>query len=165
MDHIARFSNHEILKEVVSLLIKLSSGWRQPQKDGNTKANIDGTRDPILPARLMMNLKIYKVMASLVGKLSSFWCQPQKDENSQPNIEELASPLLEKYKVTQDLVLIWGVDIVAQDSLCIQVLKILDIIPATKFEEVSKILMKKAYGNYNETMMSRCKEKCVDGYV
>ncbi|KAI3773049.1 hypothetical protein L6452_04247 [Arctium lappa] len=95
--------------------------------------------------------------------LSSFWRQLQKDEDAKANIEETI-PFLEKYYVTQDLSLIWGVDIVAQDSLCIQVLKICDILPATKFEELSNVLMEKAYGNYTETMMSQCKTKCVDGY-
>ncbi|KAJ9540921.1 hypothetical protein OSB04_027427 [Centaurea solstitialis] len=117
LDRIGNFFNPEICKEVAFLLVKLSSGWRQPWKDGNTSVNIEGT-----------------------------W------------------PLLVKYNVTKNLRLIWAVDIVVQNSVYIQVLKIWDILPAVKIEEVAKILTKNVYGNYTETMMSRCKAECVDGY-
>ncbi|KVI08679.1 hypothetical protein Ccrd_012940 [Cynara cardunculus var. scolymus] len=116
LDKIGRFFNPEICKEVAFLLVKLSSGWRQPQKDGNTMVNIEG-----------------------------------------------AWPLLVKYNVTRNLRLIWAVDIVVQNSRYIQVLKIWDILPAVKIEKLAKILMQKVYGNYTETMISRCKEECFDG--
>ncbi|XP_076894527.1 uncharacterized protein LOC143546844 [Bidens hawaiensis] len=106
---VARLANHESCNKVVSLLVKLSSGWREPEKAGQTCA------------------------------------------------------LLEKYKVTQDLCLIWAVDIVAQDSVCTQVLKVWDVLPAAKFEELSKMLMEKFYGNYTVNMMNHCKERRTEG--
>ncbi|KAK9062135.1 hypothetical protein SSX86_019321 [Deinandra increscens subsp. villosa] len=113
---IARLTDHEICKKVISLLIKLAGGWREPEKDGNSKVNTEHT-----------------------------------------------STLLENYKVTHDLHLIWAVDIVAKDSVCIQVLKVWDVLPATKFEDLSKILMEKHFGNYTVNMMSRCKERRTEG--
>lgn len=118
METMSRLADNEICKEVISLLTKLSGGWRQSEKDGNTKVNMEGT--------------------------CSF---------------------LEEHKVTQDLRLIWAVDIVAQNSVCIQVLKIWDVLPATKIEELAKLLTEKVYGNYTMNMMNRCKEKRVEGYV
>lgn len=72
---------------------------------------------------------------------------------------------LEEYKITHDLSLIWAVYIVIQDSVCIQVLKVWDVLHANKFEELSKMLMEKVYGNYTVNMMNRCKERRADGYV
>ncbi|KAL7614118.1 hypothetical protein Lser_V15G07024 [Lactuca serriola] len=57
-----------------------------------------------------------------------------------------------------------GTYIVVQNSLCIQVIKIWDVLPATKIEQLAKILMEKVYGNYTVNMMNRCMEKHVDGY-
>ncbi|GKC57826.1 putative P-loop containing nucleoside triphosphate hydrolase [Tanacetum coccineum] len=116
METITRQSDNDIRKEVVSLLIKLSGGSRQPEEDGNTEVNVEGT------------------------------CS-----------------LLEEYKVTKDLCLIWAVDILAENSVCIQVLKIWDVLPATKVKERAKILMENVYGNYSVNMINRCKEKRVDG--
>ncbi|KAK9062132.1 hypothetical protein SSX86_019318 [Deinandra increscens subsp. villosa] len=113
---IARLADHEICKKVISLLVKLSGGWRKLEEAGNSKVNTEGT-----------------------------------------------CTLLEQYKVTQDLYLIWAVDIVAQDSVCIQVLKFWDVLPATKFEELSRILTEKVYGNYTVNMMNRCKERRTEG--
>ncbi|KAL7614112.1 hypothetical protein Lser_V15G07023 [Lactuca serriola] len=114
LETIASFGDTKICKEVVTILLKLSSGWR---KDGNNKVNLEGT-----------------------------------------------SMLLEVYEVTQNLCLIWAVDIVVQNSLCIQVIKIWDVLPATKNEQLAKILVEKVYGNYTVNMMNRCKEKRVEGY-
>ncbi|KAK1410595.1 hypothetical protein QVD17_37132 [Tagetes erecta] len=114
---VARLTDQEICNKVVSLMVKLSSGWREPEKDGNFKANTEDT-----------------------------------------------CTVLEEYKVTHDLHLIWAVDIAVHDSVCIQVLKVWDILPAAnKFEELSKMLTEKVYGNYTVNMMNRCKERHTEG--
>ncbi|GJV28146.1 putative P-loop containing nucleoside triphosphate hydrolase [Tanacetum coccineum] len=113
LETIARFTNFEILNDVVSLVGKLASGWRE---DGNTEVNIEGT------------------------------CM-----------------LLEEYKVTQHLRLIWTVDVVAENSACVQVLKIWDVLPPNKIKELAKILTERVYGNYTVNMLNRCKERRVDG--
>lgn len=115
LETIARFTDFEIRKEVVSLLGKLSSGWR---KDGNNKVNIEGT---------------YTV--------------------------------LEEYHVTKHLRLIWAVDVVVENSLCIQVLKIWDVLPPNKIDELAKRLTEKLYRNYTVNMISRCNENHVEGYA
>ncbi|KAD7478548.1 hypothetical protein E3N88_01684 [Mikania micrantha] len=112
---IARLNDHEICKKVISLLQKLSGGWREPEK---------------------VNLRL--------------------------SLEETCT-FLEEYKVTQDLHLIWAVDIEAQDSACIQVMKVWDVSPPSKFKELSKILMEEVYGNYTVNMMNRCKERHFEG--
>nr|XP_043633424.1 uncharacterized protein LOC122604612 [Erigeron canadensis] len=116
LETIARLDDREISKKVVSLLIKLSSGWHELEKNGDTKVKIDG-----------------------------------------------ACTIVEKYKVTHDLHLIWAVDIVAQNSVCIQVLKFWDVFSGTKIDEQVKMLMEKVYANYTMHMINRCKEKRVQG--
>ncbi|KAM0022021.1 putative P-loop containing nucleoside triphosphate hydrolase, DNA2/NAM7 helicase, helicase [Helianthus debilis subsp. tardiflorus] len=118
MKTIARLTDHEIFNEVVSLLVKLSNGWREPEKGGNSLVNTEGS-----------------------------------------------CTLIEEYEVTKDLYLIWAVDIVAQDAVCSQVLMVWGVLSATKFEELSKMLMEKVYGNYTINMMNRCKERHTEGYV
>ncbi|MFS8009812.1 putative P-loop containing nucleoside triphosphate hydrolase, DNA2/NAM7 helicase, helicase [Helianthus anomalus] len=115
---VARLTDHEICNKVVSLLVKLSGGWREPEKAGNCRLNTEGS-----------------------------------------------CTLIEEYKVTHDLCLIWAVDIVAQDSVCIQVLKVWDVSSVNKFEELSKMLTEKVYGNYTVNMINRCKERRTEGYV
>nr|XP_043634873.1 uncharacterized protein LOC122605973 [Erigeron canadensis] len=108
--------------------------------------------------------EICKQVVSFLGSLGSIWRQPDKDGNAEEYREEAKTcPILEKYNVTQDLCLIWAVDIVVKDSLCIQVLKIWDILPFSKIDEMEKDWMEKVYGNYTKSMMNRCKEKCVQG--
>ncbi|KAI3794404.1 hypothetical protein L1987_37035 [Smallanthus sonchifolius] len=116
MKTIPRLTDHEICNKVLSLLVKLSGGWREPENAGNSRVNTEGT-----------------------------------------------CTLLEEYKVTHDLRLIWAVDIVAQNSVCIQVLKVWNVLHATKVEELSKMLTEKIYGNYTVNMMKRCKERHAEG--
>ncbi|KAI3798721.1 hypothetical protein L1987_33999 [Smallanthus sonchifolius] len=113
---VARLTDHEICNKVLSLLVKLSGGWREPENAGNSRVNTEGTRT-----------------------------------------------LLEEYKVTHDLRLIWAVDIVAQNSVCIQVLKVWNVLPATMVEGLSKMLTEKVYGNYTVNMMNHCKERHAEG--
>ncbi|KAI3798724.1 hypothetical protein L1987_34002 [Smallanthus sonchifolius] len=91
---VARLTDLEICNKVLSLLGKLSSGWREPENAGNAKATTEGT---------------------------------------------------------------------SQNSVCIQVLKVWNVLPATKVEELSKMLTEKVYGNYSVNMMNRCKERHAEG--
>ncbi|CAI9272141.1 unnamed protein product [Lactuca saligna] len=103
---------------------------------------------------------ICKEVVTLLVQLLSGW---QKDGNHKVNIPGTCMHNLESYNVTQDLCLIWAVDFVVENSLCIQVIKIWDVLPATKIEQLAKILVEKVYGNYTVNMMNRCMEKHVDG--
>ncbi|KAH0763512.1 hypothetical protein KY290_019585 [Solanum tuberosum] len=110
---IARLKDVEISKEVVSLLMKLSSGWRKSEK----KRRIN-------------------------------------------NKGGSSSALLEVYNVKY-LKLIWTIDILQQDSIHVQVLKIWDILPAYQIPNLSKdldILL----GQYSVDMMNRCISKRVE---
>lgn len=113
---IARLKDVEISKEVVSLLMKLSSGWRKSEK----KRRIN-------------------------------------------NKGGSSSALLEVYNVKY-LKLIWTIDILQQDSIHVQVLKIWDILPAYQIPNLSKdldILL----GQYSVDMMNRCISKRVERYI
>ncbi|XP_071706131.1 uncharacterized protein [Rutidosis leptorrhynchoides] len=107
------------------------------------------------------DIEIRKEVVSLVGKLSRGW---HKEGENKVQIEG-TSMYLEDYDVTQNLRLIWTVDVVVEDSLCIQVLKMWDFMPSNKIQELAKILTDKVYGNYTVNMINRCKEKLVDGNV
>ncbi|KAI3794403.1 hypothetical protein L1987_37034 [Smallanthus sonchifolius] len=114
-------------------------------------------------ARLTDHEICNKVLPLLV-KLSGGWREPENTGNSRVNTAGTCT-LLEEYKVTHDLLLIWAVDIVSQDSVCIQVLKVWDALPATKVKELLKMLTEKVYGNYTVNMMNRCKERHTEGRI
>ncbi|KAK1410594.1 hypothetical protein QVD17_37131 [Tagetes erecta] len=161
---IAKLTDSEICDKVVSLLVKLSGGWREPEKNENFEVNTEEscTLSEEYKITHALSMICNKVVSFLV-KLSGGWREPKKDENSEVNTEGSDSHL-EEYKITHDLSLIWAVDIIVQDSVCMQVLKVWDVLSSTKFEELSKMLMEKVYGNYTVNMMNRCKERCSEGY-
>lgn len=117
MESINRIRNLEIRKEVISLLMKLSSGWRPPQKD--------------------------KIDSDMAGT---------------------SSQLLEQYNFYGVLYLVWTVDILREQSSCIQVLKIWDVVMESKIPELTRYL-DLVFGNYTVDKMNRCKHRCVEGCV
>ncbi|KAI3747627.1 hypothetical protein L6452_10161 [Arctium lappa] len=96
LDRIGRFFNPEICKEVAFLLVKLSSGWRQPQKDGNTKVDIEGTWPLLVKYNVTKNLRLIWAVDIVVQ--NSRYIQVLKIWDILPAVKigELAKILMQK---------------------------------------------------------------------
>ncbi|KAK6125905.1 hypothetical protein DH2020_040354 [Rehmannia glutinosa] len=112
-ESITRFQDIGIHKEVVSLLLKLSNGWRQQHKD----ANIEGAS---------------------------------------------SHELLEWCDVKGPLRLIWTIDILRENSVETQVIKVLDILQRSEISELA-IEFDNMLGNYTMNQMRRCLYKRIEG--
>ncbi|KAL0014886.1 hypothetical protein SO802_001955 [Lithocarpus litseifolius] len=106
-----RVRNSEICKEVLYVLQKLSSGWRQPQEE----------RDPIVH-------------------------------------DGPSSQLLEMSKVSEQLNLVWNIDSLKEDSNCIQILKVWDVVPLSDIPKIAK-RVDILFGRYRVDEMNRCKHR------
>ena len=97
----------------------------------------------------------------LLEKLSSGWRRHDNQENLK-TINGICSQLLEQYKVTKLLNLVWSIDILKEDSNYIQVLKVWDILPVDGTSKLAARL-EILFGNYRVIDMDHCKFKCVEG--
>ncbi|KAG8380907.1 hypothetical protein BUALT_Bualt06G0065500 [Buddleja alternifolia] len=115
-ESITRFKDNEIHKEVASVLVKLSNGWRSPLRKDKTVSYMEGA----------------------------------------------SSQLLEFYDIKGPVKLIWTVDMVRENSVEIQVIKIWDILPKLEILQLSKTL-DITFGKYTLNQMSRCLFKRIEG--
>ena len=73
--------------------------------------------------------------------------------------------MLETYNVDGHLHLVWSVDIVYENLLCVQVLKFWDILPMSRLQQSVKCLsLKRAFGNYTFDTINRCLIKHCERY-
>ncbi|KAL0343050.1 UNVERIFIED_CONTAM: Helicase sen1 [Sesamum angustifolium] len=109
----------------------------------------------------LQDLGIRKEAVSLLVKLSNGWRPQHKDET----VCSIAGPscqLLEWCDIKGTLKLIWTVDILRENSIDTQVIRVLDILPGLEIPELAKefdILL----GNYTLNQMNRCLCKRVEG--
>lgn len=103
----------------------------------------------------LRDLEIAKEVASLLAKLTNGWRKQKKDKNAGLGIEGASSQLLECYDVKGQIKLIWTIDILRQNSLDTQVIKVLGILPWSEIKEVAK-KFDAVIGNYSMNQMSRC---------
>ncbi|RVW94661.1 putative helicase MAGATAMA 3 [Vitis vinifera] len=107
------------------------------------------------------SVEIHNKVFCLLEKLSSGWRRPDNEAN--PNtINGTCSQLLEQYKVTNILNLVWSVEILKEDSNYIQVLKVWDILPMERTPKQAARL-EILFGNKRVIDMDHCKFKCVEG--
>lgn len=98
---------------------------------------------------------IPKEVASLLAKLTNGWRQQNEDKNAALGLEGASSQLLECYDVKDPIKLVWTIDILRENSLDTQVIKVLDILPRSEIKEVAK-KFNAVIGNYTMNQMSRC---------
>ncbi|RVW37185.1 putative helicase MAGATAMA 3 [Vitis vinifera] len=85
------------------------------------------------------------------------------DNEANPNtINGTCLQLLELYKVTKILNLVWSIEILKEDSNYIQVLKVWDILPMERTPKQAARL-ENLFGNKRVIDMDHCKFKCVEG--
>ncbi|CBI22565.3 unnamed protein product, partial [Vitis vinifera] len=107
------------------------------------------------------SVEIHNKVFCLLEKLSSGWRRPDNEAN--PNtINGTCLQLLELYKVTKILNLVWSVEILKEDSNYIQVLKVWDILPMERTPKQAARL-ENLFGNKRVIDMDHCKFKCVEG--
>ncbi|XP_030499105.2 uncharacterized protein LOC115714517 isoform X2 [Cannabis sativa] len=104
------------------------------------------------------NNLFYKKVLILLEKLSGGW----RDIYIERDHAEISSQLLEFYLVSMELYLVWTVDIVKDDSHCIQILQVWDILPLSKIPELSKQI-DFIHRSYSADKLNRCKYKCYEG--
>ncbi|KAI3813724.1 hypothetical protein L1987_18455 [Smallanthus sonchifolius] len=104
------------------------------------------------------NLNVRKLVLSLLVKLASGWRQLKKSKSNSYNDTRAMFNMLEIYNVDGHLHLVWSVDIVYENSLCIQVLKFWDLLSLSHIQQCAKRL-ESAFGNYTSEMISRCQTK------
>ncbi|XP_010246028.1 PREDICTED: uncharacterized protein LOC104589407 isoform X2 [Nelumbo nucifera] len=109
--------------------------------------------------RRIKKVETQKEVISILMKLSGglHHCQKPKDLHF---IDSTSSQLLQLCKVDALLNLVWTVDLLKQNAMYIQVLKIWDVIPLTEIPNLVENL-DKIFSNYTLDIMDRCKLKCV----
>lgn len=109
------------------------------------------------------NVRICKEVLSLLANLSNGWRQHQsRKKRSQMVHNGISSPLIEQYNVSGQLNMIWSVEILQENSFCIQVLKVWDILPSSDIPKLAQRL-DTLFRNYTEKQMNRCLYKCMEG--
>lgn len=109
------------------------------------------------------NVRICKEVLSLLANLSNGWRQHQsRKKRSQMVHNGICSPLIEQYNVSGQLNMIWAVEILQENSFCIQVLKVWDILPSSDIPKLAQRL-DTLFRNYTEKQMNRCLYKCMEG--
>lgn len=101
---------------------------------------------------------------SLLVKLSNGWRQLRKTNKNTLNNTHGICDMLEAYNLDGGLYLVWSVDIVYENSLCVQVLKVWDILPLSQIQQCAKSL-EQVFGNYTLDMIKRCQTKGSGRYV
>ncbi|KAF5957928.1 hypothetical protein HYC85_005153 [Camellia sinensis] len=107
------------------------------------------------------NIEIRKEVLCLLTKLSSGWHQPHK-EGSPISLDGISTQLLEYYRVNELLNLVWTIDILKENSNCIQVLKVWDILALSDIPKLAKNL-DNYFESYTVDVMNLCKFKLVEG--
>ncbi|KAL8046966.1 hypothetical protein ABFX02_08G208000 [Erythranthe guttata] len=105
------------------------------------------------------DMEIHKAAVSVLVKMSNGWRQlKKKDENAPKNFDLMggaSSQLLEFYDVKGPIKLVWTIEIVIENSIEKQVIKVLDILPRWEISELAK-KFDAVVGNYTMNQMSRC---------
>lgn len=104
----------------------------------------------------IFNTEVHKEVVSLLEKLSRGW--RLKDRN----FYTIHGNLLVQYNVIGQFNLLWSVDILEDDSYCIQILKVCDIV---SFRETSRAVKQlcSLFENYTDDRIQRCKFKRLEG--
>ncbi|KAL5722953.1 hypothetical protein ACHQM5_006407 [Ranunculus cassubicifolius] len=112
--------------------------------------------------RSTRNFDTRKDLVSLLMRLSSGWRHSSQKQTNLNLNDGTSSQILELYKVTDLLNLIWTVDVDVEGSKFIQVMKFWDIL---RLSEVPKLIARldTVFGSYTVDKMNRCKFKLIEG--
>ncbi|KAK9074849.1 hypothetical protein SSX86_003168 [Deinandra increscens subsp. villosa] len=127
-------------------------------KDAKWKVNFTGVFHERIAG--IVNLNVRKLIVSLLVKLSSGWRQKNNKRNSYNDTQGMFK-MIEIYKVNGHLYLLWSVDIVYENSLCVQVLKFWDVLSLSQIQQSVEHL-ESGFRNYSFEMISRCQSKRVE---
>ncbi|KAG9137009.1 hypothetical protein Leryth_013853 [Lithospermum erythrorhizon] len=105
--------------------------------------------------------EIRKQVISILRKLSSGWRMPQPRSSLKNMHDGIASQLMEICDVKANLKLIWTTDILKENSLHIQVIKIWDVMPSAKIPDLARRI-DMSFGEYSTSIIERCKDKQIE---
>lgn len=109
------------------------------------------------------NPYLSKELVSLLTELANGRRRPERKKKLFAH-NGTSSQLLEQYKLSGSLILVWNVDILKQNSNYIQILKMWGIVSLSQIHKLANLL-DILFGRYTEAKMNRCKHKCFDGYA
>lgn len=111
-----------------------------------------------------MNLNVRKLVISLVVKLSSGWRELKENSTNKFFGTQGIGNLLEIYRVDRQLYLVWSVDVVYENSLCVQNLIFWDILPSSQIQEPA-LCLERVFRNYTLDTINRCQIEHFERYV
>ncbi|KAI3813725.1 hypothetical protein L1987_18456 [Smallanthus sonchifolius] len=146
------FTNFVSLLKIDSILFK-EAKW----KVNFTKTFLGKIAD-------IVNLNVRKLVVSLLVKLSSGWRQVKKNKSNIYNDTRAMFNMLEIYNVDGHFYVVWSVDIVNENSLCVQVLKFWDLLSLSHIQQRAKRL-ESAFRKYTLERINRCQSKRFEWYI
>ncbi|KAI3712737.1 hypothetical protein L1987_71302 [Smallanthus sonchifolius] len=108
----------------------------------------------------IVNLNVRKLVVSLLVKLSSGWRQVKKNKSNSYNDTREMFNMLEIDNVDGHF-FVWSVDILNENSQCVQVLKFWDLLSLSQIQQRAKRL-ESAFRKYTLERISRCQTKCLE---
>ncbi|XP_076959465.1 uncharacterized protein LOC143635529 isoform X2 [Bidens hawaiensis] len=128
-------------------------------KDKNmTQVMVNFTKTFLERIAGIRNRNVCKLVVSLLMKLSSGWRQVKKNKRNGYHDKQGLLNMFEIYNVDGHIYLVWSVDIVKENSECVQVLKFWDILVLSQIQKRAQRL-KNVFAKYTFEMISRCQTK------
>ncbi|KAL2921520.1 putative helicase MAGATAMA 3 [Bienertia sinuspersici] len=127
---------------------------------GNTIWKVIFADDFKISIASMENNKSQQQVQEMLKKIAGGWRQP----NSEKAIDGVAAELLKLYKIDEQFYLTWTVDVQNEESKYTQVIKVWDILPASKIPNLAEEL-NILFQNYTVKYINRCKHKSFQGNV
>lgn len=97
-------------------------------------------------------------------KLSSGWRQVKKNKRNGYHDKQGLLNMFEIYNVDGRIYLVWSVDIINENSECVQVLKFWDILVSSQIQKRAQRL-ESVFAKYTLEMISRCQTKRLERYM
>ena len=111
----------------------------------------------------LKNAETCKEVLTLLENFANGWRQPLKMKKLFYH-HGISSQLLEQYKVSGLLNLVWTVDILEESSYYIQILKAWDFLPLSEMPRLANCL-DVLFENYMVDKMNRCKHRSLTRYA
>ncbi|KAL7611244.1 hypothetical protein Lser_V15G12129 [Lactuca serriola] len=154
--------NKKLAQAMVQTMVELAQFGPLLKKDSilfkDAKWKVDFTNTFLERLTSIESLHARNQVISLLVKLSNGWRQLRKTNKNTLNNTHGICDMLEAYNLDGGLYLVWSVDIVYENSLCVQVLKVWDILPLSQIQQCAKSL-EQVFGNYTLDMIKRCQTK------
>ena len=111
----------------------------------------------------MKNIKTRQEVISLLEKVTSGWRQfKEKKKAIDQHDDRLCWQVVEQYKVKEQLVMVWSVDLLLESAFEVQVLKVWDVLESSQIPKLANRL-DQVIKKYTVDKMDRCKYQSMEG--